>query len=82
MPPKRIPRRKIQASNPRFPALADVQPKAAALPRLLTLRVVRKVLHKSMNWRLVRFSAELFDLQIVEVFLSLPQQTSTDLRDA
>jgi hypothetical protein len=51
-------------------------------PRLLTLHVVRKVLHQFVNWRLVRCSGGQFDPEIVEVFLSFPQQTWTDLRDS
>jgi hypothetical protein len=41
-----------------------------------------KVLRAFVNWWLVRCSGGLFDPQIKEVFLSLRQQTWTDLRDA
>jgi hypothetical protein len=36
---------------------------------------VRKVIHKFVNWRLVRRSAGQFASQIVEVFLSLSRTT-------
>lgn len=56
--------------------------KQLTYPRLFNLRVVRKVLRKFVNWRLVRCSGDCSPLRFVEVFLFVPQQTSTDLRDA
>jgi len=75
--------RRILASKPRSLRLRRWAARGSQpYPRLLTLHVVRKVLDKLANCRLVRCSDGQFDPQIVEALLSLPQPTWADLRDA